>query len=161
MGTSKDPWATKSPPLHNITCEMKTIFCGIEKRSQSWPKGMTRKGPYSTVASQKQRRRGKRGRERDKESCRSDSDQLFSVSLSLSRFLWNQVSAEAPLESLIAAHGVGLSFLWFLTFRRSISLMQSCRALASIKSNIYQKIKREKEKERELCHKEGKTSIKQ
>lgn len=32
--------------------------------------------------------------------------------------------------------------LWFFTLRRSISLMQSCRALASIKSNIYQEIKR-------------------
>lgn len=32
--------------------------------------------------------------------------------------------------------------LWFFTFRRSISLMQSCLALASIKSNIYQEIKR-------------------
>lgn len=40
------------------------------------------------------------------------------------------------------------SLLWFLTFRRSISLMQSCRALASIRSNIYQKIKRVKGKER-------------
>lgn len=40
--------------------------------------------------------------------------------------------------------------LWFFTLRRSISLMQSCRALASIKSNIYQEIKRgERERERE------------
>lgn len=35
-----------------------------------------------------------------------------------------------------------LPLLWFFTLRRSISLMQSCRALASIKSNIYQEIKR-------------------
>lgn len=35
-----------------------------------------------------------------------------------------------------------VSLLWFFTLRRSISLMQSCRALASIKSNIYQEIKR-------------------
>lgn len=35
-----------------------------------------------------------------------------------------------------------LLLLWFFTLRRSISLMQSCRALASIKSNIYQEIKR-------------------
>ncbi len=72
----------------------------------------------------------------------------LSLSLSLCVFLGYRVSAEAPLEILIAAHGVGLSFLWFLTFRRSISLMQSCRALASIKSNIYQKIKRERERGR-------------
>ncbi len=97
--------------------------------------------------------------ERDRKSWRSNPDQLFSVSeslfslslslsLSLCVFLGYRVSAEAPLEILIAAHGVGLSFLWFLTFRRSISLMQSCRALASIKSNIYQKIKRERERGR-------------
>lgn len=42
-----------------------------------------------------------------------------------------------------------LPLLWFFTLRRSISLMQSCRALASIKSNIYQEIKRgEGERER-------------
>lgn len=43
-----------------------------------------------------------------------------------------------------------LPLLWFFTLRRSISLMQSCRALASIKSNIYQEIKRgERERVRE------------
>ena len=42
-----------------------------------------------------------------------------------------------------------LPLLWFFTLRRSISLMQSCRALASIKSNIYQEIKRGEREERE------------
>lgn len=111
----------------------------------------TKRTVFCTCLNRKREENKEEG-ETDRKSWRSNPDQLFSVSeslsLSLPVFLWYRVSAEAPLEILIAAHGVGLSFLWFLTFRRSISLMQSCRALASIKSNIYQKIKRERERGR-------------
>lgn len=43
-----------------------------------------------------------------------------------------------------------LPLFCFFTLRRSISLMQSCRALASIKSNIYHRIKRGERTERDV-----------
>lgn len=66
-------------------------------------------------------------------SMPSGADQLFSCGG------WSQLRHLKRTEHSAWRR---LPLLWFFTLRRSISLMQSCRALASIKSNIYQEIKR-------------------
>lgn len=72
-------------------------------------------------------------RKRTHRSTPSGADQLFSC---------GRRSQLRHLKRTERSAWRRLPLLWFFTLRRSISLMQSCRALASIKSNIYQEIKR-------------------
>lgn len=74
-----------------------------------------------------------RGNARTHRSTPSGADQLFSC---------GRRSQLRHLKRTERSAWRRLPLLWFFTLRRSISLMQSCRALASIKSNIYQEIKR-------------------